>query len=550
MFIERRFRLWGWLVVLSWCGCATTPPSTIHLEEDVTEGHVGPGKTAEKMERGHVVFPHSCEDKAAEHVVDGVVLLHHMTYHLARVQFQKATVEDPECAIAYWGVAATYHHPVWVDHMNEAERQAGLEALSKGVAAKHTSPRESGYLQALQNVFEQTGKREQIVAGESGYAKLHGDFPDDIEAKALHSIYLLSTVPLSDKSLVVQQRVAKVAEELLEVVPDHPAGHHYLIHACDNVKMAERALVVSRNYASIAPDNPHTWHMPGHIFTRLGLWIDSITWNSRSASAALKMIEHGGLMHWAHAIDYLSYAFLQRGLDDEIPSLISQMHGRTDYKLDAGISYALAATPVRNVLERHAWDEFSQIKSRQPSNYAWEKMPAWEAITYYGISLAAARAGKIDAAKTAHEKLDELRKRVSHKYWRSKADNMWRSAHAWILLAQGKKQKALKEMRASASADGKLDKHPVTPGDVYATHDLLGDMLMQLGKPKEALAAYEFTMGHSPNRFVSIAGAAAAAAKMGNPEVAKRYYRQLLDQVGPSSKRAELVEARKLLPKN
>jgi hypothetical protein len=310
------------------------------------------------------------------------------------------------------------------------------------------------------------------------------------------------------------------------VQPDHPGVAHYLIHSYDYPSIADQGLKAARLYASIAPDAPHALHMPGHIFTRLGLWDESIDTNSRSAKVSEN---HAELLH---AMDYMTYAYLQQGRDRDAKrvadgiSNIGPLNNKTFVA-----AFALAVIPARYAMERGQWAEAAKITLFPgEADFPWKAIPQAEAQLVYARAVGAARSGNAAAARKDIERLQALRAAIVElklPYWPQQLDVQLLVASAWASYAEGDKVTALKLMRGGAELESSGDKHPVSPGYVAPAMELLGDMLMEMNEPAQALVAYEASSKREPNRFRTLAGAARAADQAGDAVKAKAYYAEL-----------------------
>ena len=343
-----------------------------------------------------------------------------------------------------------------------------------------------------------------------------------------------------------------MAEEVLAEVPDHPGGHHYVIHAYDFPPLAERALDVARRYDDVAPENSHALHMTSHIFTRLGLWEESIAFNVRAADAARERLPDGRLsMHHLHALDYLAYAHLQTADDAAAREVLDALEAlEPPFQDHAATAYAFAAVPARYALERHDWRAAARVEPGWPADVSWERYPHLAAIPRFARGLGAARTGDFAAAEAEIEELARLEEearglRMAYD-WGLQVAIQRTAAEAWLAYGRGDTQAALSSMRRSAEMEASTEKNPVTPGEVLPAAELLADMLHDLGHHEEAVAGYEVALARSPNRFRSLSGAGRAAAAAGDTAAATRYYLTLLELCpAPSGDRPELEEARR-----
>ncbi len=497
---------------------------------------------------GTVVLAHSCQDAAAVHLGRGLALLHSMTYEDAEAAFAAATEVDTDCAMGYWGQAMTVVHPLWHDPPSPTRFQRG-RSLLETARDKAKNDHELAYVDAVAGYFaagEGDSEKPNLVAFESGWSAFHQKYPQDLEGTAFFALAQLGTVDPGDKTFAKQRAAGAMAEGVLAAIPDHPGGHHYVIHAYDNPVLSEQALEVARSYGKIAPDIPHALHMPTHTFTRLGLWQESIDWNRRSADAALKHPVGGEIsLHYFHALDYLAYAYLQGAEDQRAMAVLEELRGvELPYQAHLASAYTFAAVPARLALERHMWGDAAKLEPRQPSDYPWDTSPAMEAISYFARALGAARSGQLDAARADLETLSKLHEGVMAQdaYWATQVEIQLLSARAWLEFEEGDKDRALSTMRAAAQLEAGTEKHPVTPGEVLPARELLADMLLELGRSTEALAEYEATLARSPNRFNSLYGAGRAAELAGDTNAAARYYNKLLELTARADTKRERLE--------
>jgi len=514
--------------------------------------------SADGQPLGTVQFPSSCEPAAQEHLERGLALLHHMTYLEAEASFRAAAEADPECAIAYWGMAMTSVHPLWPDVVPPEEIAAGRELLDQAAHASNTSEREQGYIEALRAYHGGEGDEptelDRLSAFQAGWAAVHERFPDDPEASLFYALSLLGTASPSDKTYENQRAAGAIAQEVLAEIPKHPGAHHYTIHAYDFPPLAEGALETARNYDDVAPENSHALHMTSHIFTRRGLWPDSIAFNIRAADAASERTPSGMVsMHRMHALDYLTYAYLQGADDVAAEEVLEVMKGiEPPYHNHAATAYSFAAVPARIALERHAWDEAAGVEPGWPAEVPWDQYPHLLAIPYFAQAMGATRSGDYAAAEAAIGELAELHQAASGLQgaydWGIQVEIQKLAAEAWLAYEQGETDRALELMQQAAEKEASTEKNPVTPGEVLPARELYGDMLLATEDYAAALSEYEAALERSPNRFNSLFGAGRAAELAGDEEVAAAYYRQLLEIASePTGERTELDHAQQYL---
>jgi hypothetical protein len=484
---------------------------------------------------GTVQPAHSCTDEATVHLGRGLALLHSMTYEEARASFMAATEADSGCAMGYWGQAMTYIHPLWSDPPDEPTFEQGRDLLEEARTLAG-SDHERAYVEAVAGYFEAgrgASEKPNLAAFESGWRAFHEQYPGDPEGTAFYALAQLSTVDPGDKTFSKQWAAGALAESVLEQVPDHPGGHHYVIHAYDNPALSAKAADVARSYGELAPEIPHALHMPTHTFTRLGLWQESIDWNRRSADAALKRpVGDQTSLHYFHALDYLAYAYLQQARDRQAQEVLEELQGvEPPYQPHAASAYTFAAVPARLALERHMWEAAADLTPRLPLEYPWETAPAMEAITYFARALGAAHSGKFEQARGDLETLAEMQERVAatSPYWGTQVEIQRLSALAWLQFEEGDRDAGLATMRQAAQLEAGTEKHPITPGEVLPARELLGDMLLEVGQPREALTEYRAALDRSPNRFNSLYGAGRAAELAGDRDTAAGYYQTLIE---------------------
>jgi tetratricopeptide (TPR) repeat protein len=506
---------------------------------------------------GKVDFPISCSPEAQSRFNRALALLHNMMYRQAEKEFHTLTESAPDCAMAYWGVAMTLFNPLWAEP-KEDELKRGLEAVKKAETLKPPTKREQVYVAAVKAFFKDWRKVNhptRIAAWEAAQEKVHLEYPGDVDAGALYALAHLATAPKGDVTFAYQKEAGALLEKLHVKAPEHPGLFHYTIHAYDNPKFANRALEVARGYLKLAPDVPHAQHMPSHIFVRMGLWSDSIEWNARSAAAAMRQSKEEEVsLHYIHAMDYLMYAYLQRAEDDNALDALAQINGIEKYQDSFVSAYAIAAAQARYLLERRQWAEAAKLPLRTHGMFPWDKYPWHESITYFARGLGAARSSDPVAASNALKTLNtlyDLSLKAGQVYWAMLVDAQRKTVAAWIAFSEGKKDRAMKIMRKAADTEDSIDKHPVTPGAVLPARELLGDMLLLLGRSDESLDAYEASLKISPNRFNSLYGAGHAAELASELNRAKWYYSKLVQiTIGVESDRPRLMKAKAFLSRN
>src|SRR6267378_2713284 len=486
------------------------------------------GRATQKI--GKVKFANSCNAQMQAKVQRGVAMLHSFWWPEGERSFQEIAAEDPGCAaIAAWGFASImmYNPFVGVVPPNVVPRAQGAIAKGRELGAK--SEREKDYLEAVAAYWEDyanRNERQRAVARSKAYQALAAKYPKDDEAQIFNALYLVAIQERSDQTYSDSLKAAAILEKQFAKHPSHPGVAHYLIHAYDAPPIAQKGLPSAKRYASIAPDAPHALHMPSHIFTRVGAWQDSITTNRRSAEVALKGKEGDDALH---ALDYVVYAQLQLGRDSEARKSVTEAMSIAGSTPRFIAPYAQTAMPARLVVERGAWREAAQL---QPSQ---SKFPFTEAITYHARVIGAARMGDASAAKADLEQITQRRdalRAAKNDYWATEVEVMRLSAAGWTAFAENRADEALGLMRDAADLEDRNEKHPVTPGRVLPAREQLGDMLMELKRPAEALKEFERSQQREPDRFRGLYGAALAAEMAGDARAARRYYGRLVQVAG------------------
>ncbi len=505
-------------------------------QEDLVQAKIvtqRPLLTAEIPSCGTVQFSDGCNGQLDSLISYGLALVHHMTYTESEAVFDRVIQEEPTCFWGHWGKALTFIHPVWPDTPSEEQLKLGQE-LSQTALSLATTAKEKTYGTTLAAFYEgelDKTKAERLKSYEVAWAKAYNSYPSDTEIKSFYALSLVATADPGDKTYQKQIKAGRLAEEVLQLIPDHPGGFHYAIHAYDNPVLGSKAINVANNYGKIAPEIPHALHMPSHIFTRMGMWKASIDWNTRSAKAALANPVHGNVsIHYFHALDYMVYSHLQRGEDKKARRIMDEYKRLNQpFQQHFITAYALAAMESRYFMERQDWEGAAKLEVLQHQYFPWEQYPESEALIHFSKGLGAARSGQAATAGAAIQRLEELQKATTNPYWVKQIEIQKNTVIAWHAFAIGNKQEALATLKSAATLEATTDKHAVTPGELLPAVELLGDMLMALNKPKEAIVQYEAALQRSPGRFNSIYGAAHAAELAGNTQKANSYYASLME---------------------
>jgi tetratricopeptide (TPR) repeat protein len=504
-----------------------------------------PAQSDDKL--GTVNFETSCKPDAQKLFNQAMLYQHSFWYRASQKVFEDALKADPECGIAYWGIALSL---LWNPHAAPPAKNLveGAATIARGKIVGAKTPRERDYVDALAAMYadyETVDHRTRLLAYAKAMEQLAQRYPGDDEAQIHYALALNTSASPADKSYASQLKGAALLEPIAERQPQHPGVSHYLIHLYDYPPIAEKGLNAARRYAKIAPAAAHAQHMPSHIFTRVGYWAESIASNAEAARVAK---DAGDLADQLHAMDYQVYAYLQLGQDAKAKALIDEMAavtGLTETYMPG--PYAMAISPARFVVERGDWKAAAALQVRS------SPLPQVQAISYTARALGAARSGNPEAARADIAKLAEFRDKLrdaKDAYWSEQVDIQRQVATAWALYAEGKQDDALAAISAAADAEDKTEKHPVTPGVPKPARELYGSMLLERGMAKDALAAFEATLKKEPNRLGAYVGAAMAAEKSGDLIKAREYYGKVVAIAENADKaRTEVADAQAFLQK-
>lgn len=498
------------------------------------------GTPGEKL--GTVAFRVECNAAAQQEFNRAIALYHSFWFNPARESFDKVLAHDSGCGLAHWGIALSALGNPFAWPAPAKAWQEGATAIQQAIKVGARNDRERDYIAALAKLYADWDKsehRERALAWEEAMQRLASRYPDDEEAQVFYGLSLIANALPTDKTFKNQLRAGEILEPYFAKHPDHPGAAHYLIHAYDYTELVQRGLPAARRYASIAPSAPHALHMPAHIFTRLGMWEESIGTNRASAQAAKKELKDPnpgiGSYNALHAMDYMVYAYLQLGQDRAAKKLVDEVGAMQ--KIDVGnfpAAYALAAMPARYALEHRDWQAAANLRLH-PASLPWHQFPQSEAIAVYARALGKARLGDAAGARGEIARLRELREAMlknKNNYWAQQAEIQITGASAWAAFAEKDGDEALRLMRTTVEMEATTDKHPVTPGPLVPARELLGEMLLDLKRPAEALAEFERVQQTEPNRLLAIYNTARAAELAGDRPKARANYTKLLSLTG------------------
>ena len=532
-------KTWAWWIVIvvmlrlavpaAWSHQATTAPERI----------------------GKVTFPTSCNAAAQPQFERAVALLHSFWYLESAKAFTTVTQTDPDCAIAYWGVAMSFWYQIW-SPPGPANLKRGTEAIEKAKSIGAKTQRERDYIAAADQFYRDADRldhKTRAALYEKAMEQVYTRYPQDTEAAAFYALALQATADPHDRTYAKQRRSGEIVEKIFLVQPDHPGAAHYIIHAYDYAPLAAHAVSAAGRYAQFAPTVPHALHMPSHTYVLLGMWPETIQGNIAAAAAEK---DRGNPDDRMHALDYLVYAYLQQAQDGEARKIVEQARGimselaARNYNSGRPTAhFAMAAIEARFAMERSRWTEAAAIEPRP------NRFPHTEAMIYFARAIGAARTGNASRARADVDRLVELREallQAKDGYWAEQVEIQRRGATAWLARVEGKNDEALALMRATAEPEDSTEKHNITPGPIATARELLADMLLEMHQPAQAAREYEASSNRAPNRFKTLYGAARAWELAGDRDKARAYYTRLVTVAAASdNQRPELAQAKAFL---
>jgi tetratricopeptide (TPR) repeat protein len=512
-----------------------------------------PAAAALNERLGTVSFSVSCATSSQAPFNRGVALLHDFWYEEARSQFDQLVKSDPGCAMAHWGVAMSVFHQIW-DRPDADAMKLGWAEMQVAQSLPSTG-RERAYIAALAN-FYRPGAEEysaRINAYSTAMGALYARYPGDVDAGTFYALSLLAATGPDDTSLTQNRKALAVLTPLFAKYPDNPGVVHYTIHACDNPTMAAEGLAAANHYGEIAQSGPHAFHMPGHIYARLGLWPQDIAsqLGSIKASQAAEARGESGIMDEPHSYDFLIYAYLQSGQDGRAKAalnasstaltMIASMPGMGSGYMDGMVPYYRTKLPGFYALEMRDWKTAAAMEPVAGSP------PEVATLVYWVRAVADGHLRQPEHARADLARYSEFMAEVKkgpHAYMaegtaaKIERDEML----AWTAFAEGKQDEALQNMRSAADLQDKVGQGEV---DIPA-REMLADMLLEFGQPRQALAEYEVALKLSPNRLNGLYNAGRAAEAAGEKPKAEFYYTALLKSTdnGANSTRPEFAHAR------
>jgi tetratricopeptide (TPR) repeat protein len=506
---------------------------------------------------GNVAFNVACDAPVTDEFDRAVALLHHMTYPAAFAAFQDVVDQDPGCSLGYWGMAMTLFQPLWPTRPGDDDLRQGWELVQEARRRPPASTREQMFLSTAEAFFDPAGDPDywaRIERWAKATTELYEAFPDDREAKAFFALAHLATASRSRSAADHHATAAGVLGEILDEEPTHPGAVHYTIHANDFAGRQNESLGVVRRYGEIAPRNPHALHMPTHIFVRLGEWDEVISWNQRAAEAALaQRVGPTGEYVWdefAHAVEYLIYAHLQRADDGGAERLIRRLNDTEDLQPSFKTAFHLASTASRFALERREWQLAADLPVRDPDWIDWDRFHWPEAVVWFARGLGAAHLGASGPVRESVDRLEVLSSQAAEAGEQLFADQiriLGLEVAAWRAYGNGDAAEAVNLMIEAVELEERTPKHPVTPAPTLPARELLADLYAAIGDSRRAHEAYRASEEKEPGRFNTLLGIARTAAALGDADTARVFYERLLEQAPDDSPRSGVSEARTYL---
>jgi tetratricopeptide (TPR) repeat protein len=491
---------------------------------------------------GKLTFPTSCDPKVQAEFERGVAMIHSYWFLIARRTFEGVLRQDPNCAMAYWGIALDLLNNVFVAAPPRADAEAAWAALEKAREIGAKTQRERDWIEALSvyyRDYDKTPVNVRLAAYNKAMEQLAKRYSDDYEAQVFYALTLQASASPADTTYANQLKSAAILQKLYEQNPRHPGVTHFTIHAYDFAPIAEKGIPAARRYAEIAPAVPHARHMPSHIYSMVGLWEESIASNT----SALQIQPD-----YYHAADFAVYAYLQFALDAKAKALTEKSLATAD-RGDRPVLFAnftaKKAMPARYALERADWAGAAAL-AFTPSQY-----PQADSLSRFTRGLGMARIGDLAGAKEEIEAIKALRatlEKSSQSYWADRSEEQMLAISAWIAFKEGAREQALKFMRAAADGEDGSIKNVAMENRLYPFRELLGELLLEIGQPVAALKEFETALKQTPNRYRALLGIARAANGAGDRQKAAEYYGKLVELAkNADTERTEAREAKAFL---
>src|SRR5262245_26861348 len=496
-----------------------------------------PVTAAAQEKLGQITFPTSCAAGVQAQFERGVAMLHSYWFTESRKAFDAVVQQDPSCAMAYWGLAVTALGNSLAAPPSPKDAAAAWEAIEKARAVGTKTQRERDWIEAIGAYYrdhDKTPVTTRLAAYTRAMEEMTQRYPDDLEAWTYYALTLQASAPKNDKTYANQLKSAEILERLFRQNSEHPGVAHYLVHAYDYPPLADKGIKIAAAYAKIAPAAPHARHMPSHIYSMVGMWEDSIASNR----SALEIQPD-----YYHATDFMVYAHLQLAQDTKAKTRVDAIAALPKQDFGAIPGYtAIAAVPARYVLERSDWAGAANLPVVSTS---W---PQADSLVRFTRGFGMARSGNVAGARSEIQAMQELRaalEKSNQSYWADRTEEQMLAVSAWAAQAEGKRDQALKLMRAAADGEDASVKHVAMENRLYPMRELLGELLLEQGQATAALREFEANLKENPNRFRGLFGAARAAELAGDRVKAAWYYEKLVALTSKAdTPRLEIVRAK------
>jgi hypothetical protein len=538
----------AWLLLFS---LLVTLPTVAATGDDDKDHHHHEALTETQL--GTVHFPVSCAASVQKPFQRGVALLHSFWYEEAEKEFIDIAKDDPNCAMAHWGIAMSIWHQLWNNPEGAVLARGIAECKMAAKGNERVTPRETGYIDAICAFYSHSDTMDhdaRAKAYSDAMKKVYAANPNDHEAAAFYALSLLASEPHEDATFANRKEAAAVLEKLFAIEPDHPGVAHYLIHSYDKPQLARLGIPAARRYAAVAPAAPHALHMPSHIFARVGLWQDDINSNLASIAATRKMaaMGMGGEGHQFHAMNFLFYAYMQSGRESEARALMDevnkmpQMHDMYGIGFDPHLATEASFAALYPV-EMRDWATAAALTPMDVPGTASDSFAYWaKAIGSAHLHQTEEVRKDVHAMEVIHQKFVDAKK----KDFVEITESDLKQAKAWLAFSEGKYDDAVAILRPMAEKEESLGDEP----QGIPSREMIADMLLEAKRPQQALVEYQSDLKFSPGRFNGLYGAARAAEAVGKQNDANEYYALLIKNCeGGSSTRPELSHARELVAK-
>ena len=509
----------------------------------VTAAITGSAFGQQQEERlGKLSFPTSCDPKVQAEFERGVAMIHSYWFLIARRVFEGILQQDPNCAIAYWGIAMDQLGNSLVGPPPRAQADAAWAALEKAVEIGAKTERERGWIDALRAYFRDHDKVNvdiRLGAYNKAMEEMAARYPDDYEVQVVYALTLQASASKTDLTYANQLQSVAILEKLFEQNPQHPGVSHFIIHAYDFAPLADRGIAAAKRYASIAPAVPHARHMPSHIYSMVGMWEESVASNA----SALEIQPD-----YYHAADFSVYAHLQLAQDTKARALIEKSLAtpvRGDRPGGFGNFVAKALMETRYLLDRGDWAGAAAMSMNVTG------APMADSLYRFTRGVGMARTGNVGGAKAEIEAMKALRtalQRADQSYWADRTEEQMLAISAWVAAKEGERERAVRFMRAAADGEDGSLKNVIMENRLYPLREMLAELLLEVGQPAAALKEYETALRQTPNRYRAFWGAARASDVVGNRAQASEYFGKLVNLAKNADiERPEVSEAKAFL---